>query len=333
MDVSNIETGIIVENDQRKLSSGNLVSFLSGVGEGGEIILGLGKDEFPSELKLPWAKDYIDEIYAKQRKGKHLPENVVGELQKRAAEFRRTSDNKIIQKVTDVLDQQADEEGLLEASRDIYHSISKEAIYATEIRYGSGFSVKNTIFETYGLGFPLLAVHTHPESQLPSVDDYVNLMMAFDDNRRVLSGIVVLCPEGQILALATKDTPRFGHWEEAINLTEEIKMEQGQEKVRETDEYELWKKGILGVFADTCIAESRLVAEAKEKGDQNVTLEAQKRIEETTTNVQVEIGSINKLEMDKLAKVINQQGVANANRLGICLYWSNDGESFIKFSA
>lgn len=92
MDISNAELGIKTETSPRQLNSENLISFLRGIDDGGEITLDLDKDEFPSGLKLSWAKDYLNEMYANQKTGKHLPEDVQKEIRSKAGEnFRKFS--------------------------------------------------------------------------------------------------------------------------------------------------------------------------------------------------------------------------------------------------
>lgn len=71
---------------------------------------------------------------------------------------------------------------------------------------------------------PLLEDHTHPHNHLFSPIDYVRLLSSLDGEHRIVRAIRVLCPDMQLLALPTSDTPLLDI-EEALKLVDEWDQE------------------------------------------------------------------------------------------------------------
>lgn len=97
----------------------------------------------------------------------------------------------------------------VEAGRTVYLDIDTNTINATDIVSGTVTEIELPFFELWEQKkMPGLLIHTHPHSQMPSAIDYAPLLKDYLDNHtRIIRGIIVLCPETQILALATDQTP------------------------------------------------------------------------------------------------------------------------------
>jgi len=66
--------------------------------------------------------------------------------------------------------------------------------------------------------YPVVEVHTHPDNALFSPVDYTSMLSSLANGQRFYRGGIVLCPDVQILALATRQTPLYSY-EEAVSLT------------------------------------------------------------------------------------------------------------------
>lgn len=327
MDIANPEAGI-KENIPHQVNSDNLINFLIGITGKGQIFPDIDRDNFPSELNLFWATNYISEMYEAKKVGEYLPEKRKEELKKSAEEIKSVD-----QSLANPFQELAKESGVLEESRSVFFDFKSRSIEATEIIFGSGFDVKTKQLDAFKKGFLLLELHTHPESILPSANDYLVMMFSLGGGRRIANGTIILCPEGQILVLPTKDTPKFENWKDGFELIEKINAERGEEIKDGTKEFEIFKDVVLRKYEETVKDEVFLLAKARKEGDESAVTEALNRIKEmmaTSLNqIKPGIGPADNQE----AIIINQQGLSIANRFGVCLYWSTDGENFTKFSA
>lgn len=110
-----------------------------------------------------------------------------------------------IQALSDLFSQKAH----VESGRTLYLDMDTDKIDATGIDSGKVTEVALPFLELWQQRkVPGLLIHTHPASQMPSAIDYDTLLKDYLENgTRLLRGIMVLCPEVQILALATNKTP------------------------------------------------------------------------------------------------------------------------------
>lgn len=103
----------------------------------------------------------------------------------------------------------------------IYHDPDDDIIKYSPISHGEYDRVQINTFELASKGKnPLFAIHTHPYNTLFSPQDYFPMIYDAKDGEGMLKGQLVLCPDNQILALATDQTPHL-KMEEAERLINE----------------------------------------------------------------------------------------------------------------
>lgn len=99
-----------------------------------------------------------------------------------------------------------------ERSRIIYYDPQNGRTAATEVKSGSVFEVSSELLTVWNQKkVPLIEVHTHPIESLPSIQDYLPVLvdpLGIGEDR-LIRAVEVLTPNHQILALASAQTPRY----------------------------------------------------------------------------------------------------------------------------
>lgn len=100
-------------------------------------------------------------------------------------------------------------EGEGEVTKTVYYDIKTDSVGITDIVRGDLSSARSSLIDAFGDDkFPIMEMHTHPNKSLPSIIDYQFMLLGNPEARiRGVKAIAVLCPQMQILALATDETP------------------------------------------------------------------------------------------------------------------------------
>lgn len=100
-------------------------------------------------------------------------------------------------------------EGEAEVAKAVFFDVKTGLVGATDTVHGDFTSVRSAFVDAYGNDrLPLLEMHTHPTESFPSVIDYQFMLLGNPEAKvRAIRAIAVLCPQTQILALATDQTP------------------------------------------------------------------------------------------------------------------------------
>lgn len=149
-------------------------------------------DRFSERLNLEWLKPGIDFMLENQRLTDFYEEE-----QKLLGQHLGLSSKEICRQV------------LGETDAVIYLDKKKEEYLIGGLSFGGFGHVTSRLAEFYSENtFPMMTVHTHPSDSLPSLDDYGSLVnkVAEPDIREVNAGLII-CPNVQVLYLATPGTP------------------------------------------------------------------------------------------------------------------------------
>lgn len=169
-----------------------------------------GKIDFAPTLDLEVIEPYLSQLYLTEQADyifsketrdqfenfelSNIPNEVIREIER-----QRRNDWKDI-----ILDQKP-----TERAQTIYYDQINDSILATSIEHGKFAETTTDTFNVFKRGFsPLFEVHTHPFNRLFSTQDYLRMIMGLMDNYpyRLLKSAIVLCPDCQIMALATPKT-------------------------------------------------------------------------------------------------------------------------------
>jgi hypothetical protein len=199
----------------------------------------------------------------------------------------------------------------LEQAVMVFWDVGNNKVGITNSVYGSADEVDPNPLRKEMLergGFSMLEIHDHPDGGLLSPDDYFDLLIGnAEKNIRASMGVVILCPNMQVLALATVDTPIYNRQEDAIKFIN-----------AKTDEINRQTKRsfIDGLNEVTAYSRGNKISQYDQTSKQNMDL--QTAILETS---------------GKPEREINAQLLALAYELNLKLYFSTDKRTFKEFSA
>lgn len=230
-----------------------------------------------------------------------------------------------------------------EVGQTIYYDMEAHSFATTESQQGDLASVGSTISDGYKEGKKLhvVDIHTHPDEVLPSVVDYYYMLIG-DPNLKIraIRAIGVLCPQTQIFAVATDQTPILADKEQLDKLL--------LEKGTETRQYE----GEEGQYLLTLRKRNeridafigRLVGEETSKQFENMLNKLSQGLEVGADDIKPSDSLIRLSEkatrvgakaaakwLAHLAKVYNRIQLQFAKEMGIKLYFSQDFRNFTAF--
>lgn len=197
----------ITLSDKEKVitvDSGNLHLYLAG------ILSSQGRPiHFAPHLDLAYYSPFLRELWDKSILGYRFNE----EERKHKIPVAKESDSQavkdIITKTGEGIRAYFNQMAPTERNLQIYYDWESKSLKATPIIYGDHTSVRRDPFEQAYLGNTILwDIHTHPQNALPSPVDYDPLLYdLYLPSGRGMYGIIVLCPDIQIMALASPLTP------------------------------------------------------------------------------------------------------------------------------
>jgi hypothetical protein len=102
-----------------------------------------------------------------------------------------------------------EKKGDAERTQTIFYDDENHLLRVSPIAHGDFASVKTATLQYMDdMMIPYLEIHTHPDNSLPSPVDYTRMItQGYESGRAIVRGMMVLCPDIQILALPTPFTP------------------------------------------------------------------------------------------------------------------------------
>jgi hypothetical protein len=168
--------------------------------------------QFSNHLDLRPYSIYLKELYDQVKVDFVLPESEREQRSASQQDFHTTDPetNDFLQESKARIEGIRNRQAAVERSRTIYSDRDDLAtIKATEIVHGTYSQVQAGLYDVIDNGgIPLLDVHTHPSDSPFSIHDYAPIITEyFVDGPAAVNGLIVICPNIQILALATALTP------------------------------------------------------------------------------------------------------------------------------
>jgi len=173
---------------------------------------------------------------------------------------------------------------------------------------------------------PLVEIHTHPENQFFSPEDLLMLVVQYG-NARFMKAALLLCPDNQILAVATSETLKYSQDELSEKLEEW--HQQYETDLDQISLRSLAKESLNTQRLTRAIARMRKLVESG-KYTKDRLLKSSNRILERSNNYTFK-------ESAQTSRAIfqkqNQALIGFAQMMGIQLYYSTDRKTFTAFSA
>jgi hypothetical protein len=278
---------------------------------------------FSSELDLSWLTPAIDYLYQ----------------QKVAVDLYSGKERQLREKY-------APEEAKrrIAAERNIvfYYDPDTTKYQITPAVHGGPTSVHSQIIEVGRSGKePLITLHSHPFEALPSPQDYNFLVLDSETSKRFIKAIMVICPQTQILALSTPQTPSlsteeiiafFNKFQTEVDSDPEITTLRQEEETIISDNLKQIGN-IIGHFGET-------LAETIDKSGE-IPPEKLKELEQTSyqranllgQELKDKLGPVHLDLINHSEKTLNAALLHVARLWNIQLYFSTDKSIFFKFSA
>lgn len=175
----------------------------------GDIPFNQSNLKFSSYLNLGLLKPYFEYLQRNSQEVYVFSEEQRRELVGYPDDPEATSSKHPLQRrIRESLESFANIRSVGERSLVIYYDPEKSLIDATEVIHGEFGSTTAATYEVFQAGqIPLMEVHTHPHNELFSPLDYYRMIVnLFNEPYRMLRAAVVLCPDIQVMALATPQT-------------------------------------------------------------------------------------------------------------------------------
>lgn len=171
-----------------------------------------GKVSFAPELDLEIVEPYLRRLHSSEKIDFVLPLETREKFEERI-NFVNGIQHDVIKEIEQqrntYLKELAYDQEAVERAQCLYYDRQSSKILITPTVHDSYSSTTIDTFNIFQEGdYPLFEIHTHPVNSLFSELDYLRMMMNFtpDFPYRILKGAIVLCPDFQIMALATPET-------------------------------------------------------------------------------------------------------------------------------
>jgi hypothetical protein len=330
------EGGQTIETETKpiaRIGTDNFVDYLSDVQKTPDGLLRGDIDDFEKQIEVPEVvHQTIKEMYEQKR------ESVSGmgayTMQRRTAYTSQI--DALLPGVQDKMLEQTDKPVSVEQARVVFIDM-KGGLGSTSSEYGYGEEVD------MGVPFreardksvlPVVAIHTHPKDANFSFPDYKPLILGDShENMRLVNSMVVLCPEIQIMAVATKDTPILSN-EKADELIMG-KMDENQKK----------DVAIMGKMIETMqsLSDRKQVVDTLDMLKQmagekfpDVVENARKEHnvqEGESEKIKSELEAVTRNTANEMPQSLNADLIAFSREMNVKLYFSQDMRTFKEFSA
>jgi len=187
------------------IGSSNLVGYLAARGR-----FDARESQLASNLDLITIVPFVEDVYAERRKAYAQSQEDRDFLISTAEFIRRSSQNigPATKEMLERIESQASEKANVENSSVIYYDPKEKAIDASPVNFGEIEKVEISTLDVLREGNrPMIEIHTHPNDSLFSIEDYSRMLVDFHNGMRLVKSIMVLCPNIQVLGIATNRTP------------------------------------------------------------------------------------------------------------------------------
>ena len=327
-----IEGGVETEKIAR-IGSDNFIDYLTGYKKTSEGLLRGDLDDFEKQIEVPEeVHQTIKEMYEQKR------EAVSGmgafTMQRRTAYASQI--DALLPGVQEKMLNENDQPVTIEQARVVFVDM-KGRLGSTSSEYGYGEEVDMGVpfrESREKSGLPVIAIHTHPKDANFSFPDYQPLVLGNPhENMRLVSSNIVLCPDMQIMAVATKDTPILTN--EKVDKLIKDKMDENQKK----------DVAIMAKMIETMksLSDRKQVVDTldmlkKTAGEKfpDVVENARKEHnvqEGESEKIKGEMVEVTKNTANEMPQSLNADLFAFAKEMNVKLYFSQDMRTFKEFSA
>lgn len=300
---------------------------------------------FAPVLDLSWCTPIMETIY-KNIKLKYVLDD---EERKKAMDgFQILQDTGLIDEESkNILTNRTNTQKEVERIKSIYYDQIDNSIGSTETEYGGLADVASSEEHLQGSGkVVIMTAHTHPLDRMFSRVDFKPIITPKEDESRDLNGILVLCPNIQILALASPQTPLLKReesnriieeWEEKIEDDKLILLRKQVSKIA-------LKKDLFLMKVDTEVAKTGESIQKKydhgditgDEGDRLAMEKQQELMRDYTTFIetwQPEVNAALNEMYDHYLHNLNNMLVEFSRFFNIKLFTSTNRKDFHIFSA
>lgn len=234
-------------------------------------------------------------------------------------------------------------EGLAERSMTVYFDPRSKKVVTSDVNLGSYGEVQLDIAYARDFNFfPVMHIHTHPDDSFFSAVDYRAILVKHPFlKRRFFVSQVLVCPNIQILALATADTPLFNTPEQVEDFTEDLEnrfkldIPPAVEQLTELLAFHMRQKDLLKVQAN--IYGEEVLRLSKEYGlSAKAAYELLRDYDQFIKRQWVKYVSEGRVMLDlakaEQFKASASSGMAIARHTGLKFYSSTDMKNFYEFS-
>lgn len=223
-----------------------------------------------------------------------------------------------------------------------YYDPDTDNYQISPIEHGSFTSVKSSIVEVGSSGkMPLIRFHTHPIVALPSPMDYSFMVLQSGTSARFINAIMVLCPQMQILALATPQTP-FLSDSDIITVSDQFQNDLEQDsktiELRQQEaaiiENHLAQVGELAqriyrTHTQNCNNQKEITPELENQ----IFIDYNEQVKPLDQELKARLGPAHLEFLNHGEKTLNEALIRVARLWHIQLYSSTDRSQFTKFSS
>ncbi len=165
-------------------------------------------EQMPNRIDAGYFSDYFSALYSDVRTVPTLDERMLSDIPNSSAIDPNSLAGKHIERLRNT-------PMLAERSSVVYQNLKTHFVDMTQPRHGTGFHttmmVRSVIDDR---NLPILTMHTHPTDSFFSAEDFDHFGYSIIrsvglPNRKLFKATAVLCPNVQILAMITRDTPEF----------------------------------------------------------------------------------------------------------------------------
>ncbi len=330
--------GVIVEGGVEtqkiaRIDSNNLIDYLSDVKKTPDGLLRGDIDDFEKQIEVPEEiHQAIKEMYEQKRE---LVSGTGAFTQQRRTAYTSQIDA-LLPGVQDKMLEQTDKPVTVEQTRVVFIDM-KGNLGSTSSEYGYGEEVDMGVpfrEAREKTALPVVAIHTHPKDANFLFPDYKPLVLGDShEDFRLVKSMVVLCPDMQIMAVATKDTPIFSN-EKADELIMG-KMDENQRK-----DVAIMAKMIATMqsLSDRKQVVDTLDMLKKTAGEKFPEIVENARKEHNvqegeSEKIKSEMEAVTRSTANELPQSLNADLVAFAREMNVKLYFSQDMRTFKEFSA
>ena len=306
------------------------------------------KMRFARELALPWCTDFMERLYQTSEPAKlfsHAIQSHYHDASDFMARHGKTTE-------ADDLRQVADVQIPGERSATVFYDETAGELGLTEVRFGEAFKGTYELVINSDDGpvrHRLFVMHTHPFDSLPSTIDYQPVLFGDPEiGHRFAPGIIVLCPDMQILALATGETPilspdvvtQYVRSFELNDISDKDATYQSYEQVaqaaasiQQVHEDAIRRSAERYALMTNRVNSGRLDAKTAARILKRRLQREQARAEREGTALTDKAGKHLANAHTTENRYINSLNIAFARSIGVKLYVSSDMENFDEFSA